>query len=330
MYLGTQHITGDDWIAYQQLAQLGIHHVSANPPGDWRNWTVETLRSFKERLAETGVTLEMILLPLGSRSAAENDAPHVFVGSPVERDREIDQICTLIETLGQAGIPAARYNITVLGHLRTADQIGRGGARLSSFVYDELDQAVAPHPAAPLDADAMWERIDYFLGRVVPVAAAAKVRLACHPNDPGLGGRSYRGVASVLDTVEGLKKFVALHENPYHGLNFCQGTICEMLEKPAEQIFEVIRYFGERQKIFNVHLRNIKGGYLSFVEVFPDEGDIDLLRALRTSQAVGDRSMIMPDHVPELVGPTPDAVGFAYCFGYLRALLQRLEAEQSA
>ena len=31
----------------------------------------------------------------------------------------------------------------------------------------------------------MWERIEYFLKRVVPVAEEAKVRIACHPNDPG-------------------------------------------------------------------------------------------------------------------------------------------------
>ncbi len=32
-----------------------------------------------------------------------------------------------------------------------------------------------------------------------------------------------------------------------------------MLQNPAEEIFEVIRYFGERKKIFNVHFRNIRG-----------------------------------------------------------------------
>jgi mannonate dehydratase len=101
-----------------------------------------------------------------------------------------------------------------------------------------------------------------------------------------------------------------------------------MLERPAEQIFDVIRYFGQRQKIFNVHLRNIQGGYLNFVEVFPDEGDVDLLAALRTYQEVGYPYMIMPDHVPTLVGPAPDAVGFAYCFGYLRGLLQQLGESQ--
>ena len=32
-----------------------------------------------------------------------------------------------------------------------------------------------------------------------------------------------------------------------------------MLDKPGEEIYDVIRYFGTRKKIFNVHFRNIKG-----------------------------------------------------------------------
>ena len=81
-----------------------------------------------------------------------------------------------------------------------------------------------------------WERIDHFLGQVVPVATAAKVRLACHPHDP-YTPPGYRGVTRVLGTVAGLKRFVTMHESPYHGLNFCQGTVAEMLDDPAREIF---------------------------------------------------------------------------------------------
>src|SRR5215831_10316540 len=35
-----------------------------------------------------------------------------------------------------------------------------------------------------------------------------------------------------LGTVDGLKRFVTMHESPYHGLNFCQGTVAEMLDDP--------------------------------------------------------------------------------------------------
>ena len=64
-----------------------------------------------------------------------------------------------------------------------------------------------------LSEEKNWERIDHFLAAVVPVATAAKVRLACHPHDP-YTPPGYRGVTRVLGTVEGLKRFVTLHESP--------------------------------------------------------------------------------------------------------------------
>lgn len=261
-------------------------------------------------------------MPLGSRSAFDNDVQNVFLGPSPERDQEIDQICKLIEEAGAAGIRALRYNITILGHMRTEPRYGRGGAKLSSFEYNKLDQTLGEFEGGAADADEMWERIDHFLSKVVPVAEENKVQIACHPQDPGIGDKMYRGVARVMGTVEGLKKFVSMHESPYHGLNFCQGTISEMLENPGEEIFDIIRYFGSRKKIFNVHFRNIKGGFLDFVEVFPDEGDIDMLKAIQTYKEIGYEYMLMPDHVPELAGENARRVGFAYCYGYINAALQ--------
>ena len=48
----------------------------------------------------------------------------------------------------------------------------------------------------------------------------------------------------MLGTVDGLKKFITIQESPYHGLNFCQGTVSEMLQNPSAEIYDVIRYFG--------------------------------------------------------------------------------------
>src|ERR1700730_16550272 len=115
-----------------------------------------------------------------------------------------------------------------------------------------------------------------------------------------------------------------MHESPYHGLNFCQGTIAEMLDDPAREIFDVIRWFGERGKIFNVHFRNIKGRKLDFVEAFPDEGDMDMPRLLASYRDVGYPYMLMPDHVPQIDGRDPSGVAFAYCYGYIQALLDAL------
>ena len=152
--------------------------------------------------------------------------------------------------------------------------------------------------------------------------------MACHPSDPGIGvGKTYRGVARPLGMVEGFKKLIDLYDSPYNGLNFCQGCMSEALENPAEEIFDVIRYFGERKKIFNVHFRNIKGGLGKFVEVFPDEGDINMIRALKVYKDVGYEYMIMPDHVPGISGADPAQVGFAFTYGYIHALLQAINEE---
>ncbi|MBI4218935.1 MAG: mannonate dehydratase, partial [Chloroflexi bacterium] len=132
----------------------------------------------------------------------------------------------------------------------------------------------------------------------------------------------YKGVTRVLGTVDGLKKFVQTRESPYHGLNFCQGTVSEMLDSPGEEIYDVIRWFGQRGKIFNVHFRNIRGGKLDFYETFPDEGDVDMLKAMRVYREVDYKYMLMPDHVPHISGPNAQGVAFAYCYGYIQALLQ--------
>ena len=84
----------------------------------------------------------------------------------------------------------------------------------------------------------------------------------------------------------------------------------------------MIRYFGEREKIFNVHFRNIQGGFASSSEVFPDDGDVDMLEVLRTLKEVNYPYMIMPDHVPQISGPEARRVAFAYTYGYIHAALQ--------
>ena len=115
MYLGTQGQPDDD-SELQLLSQLGVNHVSSDPPGDWRTWDRDVFNVYQDRLAKFGINLDMTLMPLGSRSAFDNDVKNVFLAPSVERDEEIDQICHLIEEAGAAGIRALRYNITILGY----------------------------------------------------------------------------------------------------------------------------------------------------------------------------------------------------------------------
>jgi mannonate dehydratase len=97
-----------------------------------------------------------------------------------------------------------------------------------------------------------------------------------------------------------------------------------MLQKPSDEIFDVIRWFGSRGKIFNVHFRNIRGRRDDFMEVYPDEGDVDMWKAIRTYKEVGFDGMVMYDHIPDT--PDDDEANRAFAYGYIRALIQAAES----
>jgi mannonate dehydratase len=328
MKVGTQH--GDSNEVLRACAAFGVNHICSRLPSERMdaNWSAEALAKLRDRVESFGITLDMVPLPLSSREISKVENPNIFLGKSPERDREIDDICQMIRNIARAGIHSAKYNLTIIGIPRTAPTKGRGGADYSTFVYEGARQDPPLTAAGRVDADTYWERITYFLERVVPVAGEYKVRLACHPQDPGMPrGRGWRGVETVLGSVDGLKRFVSIKESPYHGLNFCQGTVAEMLERPGEQIFDVIRYFGTRKKIFNVHFRNIRGGFLNFQETFIDDGSVDMLKAMRVYKEVGYDGMMMPDHVPHVEGDQNQAQGFAFAFGYIKALIAAVETE---
>ncbi|MCC6860950.1 MAG: mannonate dehydratase [Bryobacterales bacterium] len=328
MKAGTQHGHSDEIL--RVMAALGVNHVCSGLPSRKfdENWSVESLSRLRDQVEKHGIKLEMAPLPLSSAYITRHENPNIMLGKSPERDREIDDICQMIRNAAKAGIPALKYNMSILGVVRTEPTPGRGGAMYSTFVYDKAKQDPPLTEAGPVPADVFWERIEYFVKKVMPVAEEYKVRMACHQHDPGMPrGKGYRGVDRVLGSVDGLKRFIALSPSKYHGLNFCQGTVSEMLENPREEIFDVIRYFGSRKRIFNVHFRNIKGKFLNFQETFPDDGDVDMIRCMRLYKEVGYDGMMMPDHVPRIQGDVGGRQAFAFAFGYIQALIQLVNSE---
>ena len=286
------------------LAAFGVNNICSALPSEQfdQQWSVEGLTKLRERVESFGIKLDMAPLPLSSRYITQAENPSLMLGKSPERDQEIDNICQMIRNAAAPACLLLKYNGASWKVVRTEPTRRQGGATHSTFVYDKAKQEpLRSDGAGPVDAESMWERISYFLKRVIPVAEEYKVRLACHPHDPELpSDKGYRGVHTVLGSVQGLKHFIDLTPSKYHGLNFCQGTVAEMLKNPGAEIFDVIRYFGSRGKIFNVHFRNIRGGFLNFQETFIDDGDVDMLKAMRVYKEVGYDGMIMPDHVPRI------------------------------
>jgi mannonate dehydratase len=316
--------TNDSWLRF--FARHGVRNIcgsfAARPPGPY---TVAELTSMRDRCAEQGISLDMVRLPFLRPSNVDDDRRAAIVlGESPARDRDIDEIATTLRNCARAGIVAVTYNLSLLGYQRNRTSEGRGGALYRGWrLADESARATQPTRAGRVPAEVYWERITYFLDRIVPVANECRVRIACHPHDPPTPP-GFRGVDAVLGTVDGLKKFVAIRESPYHGLNFCQGTIAEMLTDPARELPSVIRYFGRRKKIFNVHFRNIEGRLDDFLERQPDEGDLDMFALLRIYAELGYDGMLMPDHVPKHPDDPDERQALAFAYGYIRGLIARL------
>jgi len=312
---------------FKSLGRWGIKNVVATAQiADGRQYaTVEELKRLTDIADKYGMSVDVLNPPfLPSSHIDREQHPAIMLGESPQRDRDIEQIQTMIKNCAAAKIPCIKYNMSILGVLRTGREPGRGDTTYTSY---KLKDAHAEPPltrAGVVNADRYWERITYFLERVIPVATEYKVRMACHPNDSPVPPEGYQGVVAVLGTVEGLKRFVSIKESPYHGLNFCQGTVSEMLQDPGKEVYDVIRYFGSRKKIFNVHFRNIRGRRDDFMEVGIDEGDVDMFKAMQAYKEVDYPYMIHPDH--SVASPSDTGGEYTtFCYAYIRALIQAVD-----
>jgi mannonate dehydratase len=222
----------------------------------------------------------------------------------------------------------------VWGHWRQCDQGGgRGDAGYKSFDYERVKDAPAipvnevwggPIPDDGLEGtlgevtlDEMWGRIQFFLENLIPVAEEEGVRLAAHPDDPPVP--TLRKTARLLTSHDAYRKLTELVPSQANALEFCQGTVAEM----GQDIYDAIRYFGERDQICYVHFRNVRGDFpTDFDEVFIDEGDVNMIKAMQIYKEVGFEGTMIPDHSPRVTCQEPWHAGMAFALGYMRAAMQ--------
>ena len=271
---------------------------------------------------------------VGLQPAAVEDAIAMenIIRGTEGRDDEIDGILKLLEIMADLEIPVLCYNFMAgTDWVRTrVDVAERGGAMVTEFNLDQIDQAVSLDDASRplqhevLTADQLWENLEYLLQRIVPRAESLGIDLAMHPDDPPLD--AFLGRARIMNCVENFLRLVSLVPSPVNGICFCQGTFAEMgVDIPA-----AIRQLGPH--IHYVHFRDIRGTRESFAETFHDNGPTDMVTAIRTYREVGFDGPIRPDHVPQLIGeedgePGYTMLGRLFAYGYMRGLMQAAENE---
>jgi mannonate dehydratase len=296
-------------------------------------WTVDELVELRRAVEAEGLELAAIEnFEIGHWHDVLLDGPR--------KEEQLAGLQQLIRNVGEARIPAIGYNFSlaaVWGH--TTGPFGRGGAETVRFdlsqappeteiprgmVWNMIYDTDAPEgeTLGEVSEDEMWSRITDFLQVVVPVAEEAGVKLAIHPDDPPMP--KLRGTARISTHPDRLQRILEIVPSTSNTLEFCQGTLAEM---PGVDIYETIERFASADKIAYVHFRNVRGRVPDYTEVFIDEGDVDMLEALRIYVRSGFDGVIVPDHTPQMSCAAPWHAGMAYALGYIRAGLRMIERD---
>jgi len=303
---------GADERSMRRITQLGVKHAIMSGPRI--PWEESQLREIMDHFQKGGLTVSNMMI---------GGFQNTIYGKP-GRDQEIENIQKSIRAAGRAGLPVIEYNF--YAHRATegySDDVGRAGAGTLSFDYDKIkDLPPLPEEGAH-SLEEMWANVTYFLKAVVPVAAGSGVRLALHPNDPP--APISRGSGQIMGSVEGWQRLVSIVPSPSNGITFDCGVTREMGHDPVE----VCRYFSRRDSINHVHFRNVvvRRPNEQYTEVFPDEGQVDMVAVMKKLVRQKYPRLIYPEHPRGLDYDRErqggeQYTGWVFNVAYARAMLQ--------
>ena len=294
-------------------AQMGCSGVVVASPklsGGMR-WEAEDLTKLRERVELFGLRLEAI------QHTNLQLFDDIRLGRP-NRDAALEDFTYAIRSMGKAGIPIFAYNWRP-NRLYTTHHIeSRAGVRVRAFDLEKAKDEPLSFDRE-YGAEELWGTFEYFVKRVMPVAEEAGVKLAHHPDDPP--GPSIGGMARIFSSFEGFKRGMEIADSPNWGLLFCMGCWSEM--GGNDYVMKGLRFFGERNKIFYVHFRDVLGTADNFHEVLIGDGQVEITQAMRLLKEVGFTGFVIDDHAPRLLGDEGwNPRGRLYQTGYIQGVLR--------
>lgn len=296
-------------------------------------WSLQSMQSFQAMAREEGLEI------FGIENFSPADWYDVLLDGP-KKHEQIDNLKQIIRNAGATGIQSFGYNFSyagVWGHQRRT--VARGGAVSACFNANTLAidtpipdgeiwnmtyaEGTSGKYIEGITPAMLWERLSWFLAEMLPVAEEAGVELALHPDDPPMP--TLRSTPRLVYQPELYQDVIDLYDSPSNKLEFCMGSVQEM---NGGSLYDAIDSYASQGKISYAHVRNVKGKVPVYDEVFIDEGDIDMFKALRLLKKHDFQGVLVPDHTPELLCDASWHAGMAYALGYIKAILESLEREK--
>ena len=310
----------DDKVTLQNIRQIPgmdsiVTAVYDVPVGEV--WSRESIATLKKQVEDAGLNFDVI----------ESIPVHedIKLGKP-SRDKYIENYCENIRRVAEAGVKCICYNfMPVFDWTRTQldHELEDGSTSLvyyqeqvdkvnplesdsdltlpgwdASYTREELKSVVAEYNA--MSEDDLWNNLQYFLEKIITVAAECDVNMAIHEDDPCW---SIFGLPRIITCEENLDRFLKLVDDKHNGITLCAGSLgCSN----QNDVVKMAAKYAAMGRIHFVHMRNVQILDNGFEERahLSSCGSLDMYAIMKALYDNGFRGYIRPDHGRMIWGET--------------------------
>ncbi len=333
----------DDPVTLKEIKQIpGVKGIVSAiydiKPG--QAWPLERIKDLKNTVTENN--LELIAI----ESVPVHEDIKMGTGN---RDLYIDNYIRTLKNLSIAGVKVLCYNFMPVFDWTRSDlgySLPDGSTTLvydhnkvkkmnplegklelpgwdKSYQNNQLKTLLEKY--SHISEEDLWDNLQYFLEKIIPYAEEYDIKMAIHPDDPPW---SIFDLPRIITDKNSLEKLINLIDSPSNGIALCSGSLGV---NPDNNIPEIIRCFGEKQKIHFAHVRNVKiTADRSFQETAhkSEKGSLDMYEIMKAYYDTGFKGPVRPDHGRMIWGETGKpgyglydrALGSVYLNGILEAL----------
>lgn len=309
----------DDPVSLRYISQIPNMHSVVSAVYDVKPgqvWPEESIKKVKDECEKNGLVFDVVeSIPV----------PEDIKLGTEKADELIEVYCENIRRCAKYGVKCVTYNfMPVFDWTRTqldkeapdgstslvmyweqmqgldplTDDIDLPGWD-ASYTKDEIKELFKKY--AEIGEAGLWENLEKFLKKVIPVAEECGVRMAIHPDDPPY---PIFGLPRIITNEENLDHFLKIVDSPANSLCLCTGSLgCAKFN----DIPKMVRKYSAMDRIAFMHIRNVlvmedgsfeESGHLSKC------GSIDMYEVVKALVETGFDGYVRPDHGRMIWGET--------------------------